>query len=326
MRDSLKLRWVVVGGVLLCAGCESETPSDPVRVVEHETAGTIELEVTYGILQRAVPLRIYLPDEVSPRPLVLFSHGLGGSNQGSRYLGEHWAAHGYVAVFLQHVGSDESVWRNLPASERLTALNGASNLRNTLNRLRDVPAVIDQLAVWSARAGHPLEGRLDLGRIGMAGHSYGAVTTQAVSGQTQRGKARFTDERIKAALVLSPSAPGRGKPSEHFGEVRIPWMLMTGTRDIAVVGTQDLSARLAVFPALPDGDKFELVFEGGEHNAFTDGASPGRERNPNHHPVILALSTAFWDAYLREDETAEAWLKNGLVDERLEPGDRWQFK
>ena len=42
----------------------------------------------------------------------------------------------------------------------------------------------------------------------MSGHSFGAVTTEAVSGEALpiSGK-KFTDPRIKAALVFSPSAP-----------------------------------------------------------------------------------------------------------------------
>jgi hypothetical protein len=46
------------------------------------------------------------------------------------------------------------------------------------------------------------------------------------------------------------------------------------------------------------------------NQVFTDRPLPGdhEPRNPNHHRVILALSTAFWDAYLRNDASALAWL------------------
>ena len=64
------------------------------------------------------------------------------------------------------------------------------------------------------------------------------------------------------------------------------------------VGDIDVPSRLAVYPVLPPGGKYELVLDGAEHSAFTDRPLPGdREtRNPNHHRVILALNTAFWDA------------------------------
>jgi hypothetical protein len=163
----------------------------------------------------------------------------------------------------------------------------------------------------------------------MSGHSFGAVTTQAVSGQkTQRGTALFTDPRIDAAIIMSPSSPNAGSPESAFGEVSIPWLLMTGTKDLAIIGNADMKSRLAVFPALPPGGKYELVLDGAEHSAFTERALPGdtEPRNPNHHRVILALSTAFWDAYLRGDDAAKKWLDGDGPESLLEEGDRWLRK
>jgi len=42
--------------------------------------------------------------------------------------------------------------------------------------------------------------------------------------------------------------------------------------------------------------------------------------------VILALSTAFWDAYLRGDAAAKAWLDGEGTHSVLEKEDRWQIK
>src|ERR1700682_6560759 len=60
---------------------------------------------------RDIPIRVYLPKENKPAPVVLFSHGLGGSREGYAFLRNRWAARGYVAVFLQRPGSDDSVWK-----------------------------------------------------------------------------------------------------------------------------------------------------------------------------------------------------------------------
>ena len=57
--------------------------------------------------------------------------------------------------------------------------------------------------------------------------------------------------------------------------MEIPWLLMTGTKDVAPIGEADLESRLAVFPALPPGGKYELVLDDAEHSAFTDRALPG---------------------------------------------------
>ncbi len=302
---------------------------DPLSLDASFKAKTLELIVGDETRQREIPLRVYLPDRASDASVVLFSHGLGGSREGSAFLGRHWAGRGYMAVFLQHPGSDVSVWQDVPPAKRLAALKEAAGLASFFDRVKDVKAVLDRLEKWNVDPASPLRGRLDLARLGMSGHSFGAVTTQAVSGQGfPLGRVSFTDARIKAALILSPSSPRRGTPGRAFGAVRIPWLLMTGTRDLAVIGNADLASRLAVFPALPPGGKYELVLDKAEHSAFTDRGLPGDKepRNPNHHRAILALSTAFWDAWLGGDPAAKAWLEGPGARAVLEPGDRWQRK
>jgi predicted dienelactone hydrolase len=269
----------------------------------------------------------YLPESTNAAPVVLFSHGLGGSRKGNAYLGNHWAARGYVVVFVQHPGSDDSVWKGRESGNGKKAMEQAASGENYLLRVKDIPAVLDQLEQWNSSGTHALQGRMDLERIGMSGHSFGAVTTQAVSGQTA-GRISFTDPRIKAAIAFSPSSPRRGKAGAAFGSVAIPWLLMTGTKDLSIIGNTDLASRLAVYPALPPGSKYELVLHNAEHSAFSDRALPGdtEKRNPNHHRAILALGTAFWDAYLGEDADAGIWLDGEGAGSVLEEEDRWQRK
>jgi predicted dienelactone hydrolase len=263
-------------------------------------------------------------------PVVLFSHGLGGTRGGSTYLGQHWSARGYVAVFLQHPGSDESVWKDVPRRERMAAMKKAASGENKVARMLDVPAVLNQLATWNGNSSHPFSGRFNLDQIGMSGHSFGAVTTQAVSGQMipVLGK-KYADQRIKAAISFSPSPPRRGDVNAAFAEVNIPWMLMTGTQDASPLNDNiSVEERTQVYPALPDTiDKYQLILIDGQHSAFTDElARLGRNRrNPADHRTILALSTAFWDAYLRNDANALAWLKSEEVNKVLKKGDSWEL-
>lgn len=306
-----------------------EPTYDPLAVAANWKAETLDLTVRDTQRDREIPVHVYLPATKTPAAVVLFSHGLGGSREGNPYLGEHWSGRGYVVVCLQHAGSDEGVWKDVPLLQRMAAMKRAANVQNTLLRFKDVPAVIDQLERWNESADSPLAGRLDLARIGMSGHSFGAVTTQGVSGQRAAfGNVSFTDKRIKAAIAMSPSSPKRGDPQQSFGSVRIPWLLMTGTDDVALVGDTDVASRLAVFPALPPDGKYELVLDGAEHEAFSDRDLPGsqKQRNPNHHRAILALSTAFWDAWLREGPQARKWLDGTGPSSVLEKDDRWQKK
>ncbi len=309
---------------------DSGSSYDPLAISAQFAPETIDLTVHDAGQNRDIPIRLYLPPVKTPVPVVLFSHGLGGSREGSAYLGIHWAGRGYAAVFLQHSGSDTSVWKDKPLGQRMDAMKAAAGVQNFLLRVRDVPAVLDQLDRWNKAAGHVLAGRLDLARVGMSGHSFGAVTTQALAGQSfGKGELSFIDLRIRAAIAFSPSSPRRdGNPMESFGNVKIPWMLMTGTKDVAPIGDADMKSRLAVFPALPPGGKYELVLYNAEHSAFSDRALPGdaEKRNPNHHRAILALSTAFWDTYLRNNEAARTWLDGDGPRSVLEKDDHWQIK
>ncbi len=314
--------------VLLASTTAGADRYDPLVLPTSVAAEPLDLTVHDPTRGRDVPVRVYLPVANQPAPVILVSHGLGGTRAGSAYLGQHWSARGYVVVYLQHPGSDDSVWRDQPEARRMDAMNRAISLQNFILRVKDVVCVLDQFDAWNQKEDHRLFRRLDRPRVGMSGHSFGAATTQAVSGQSVGlvGQ-RYTDRRIRAALALSPSNPRRGDPAAAFASVEIPWMLMTGTKDTAPIGNIDAASRLDVFPNLPATiDKFELVLHNAEHSAFTDRALPGdqEKRNPNHHRAILALSTAFWDTYLRDDAAARQWLLGAGPRSVLEKDDRWQ--
>ena len=325
-------RRIVIGNLRACillvlaglGGVEAKG-YDPLAIDASSRSQVRDLTAHDASRDRDIPVRIYLPSNERSAPVVLFSHGLGGSRAGSAFLGEQWAARGYLAVSVQHPGSDEGVWKSAAPEERMTAMRRAASLENFLLRVRDIPAVLDQLDVWNKSGA--LAGRMDLTKIGMSGHSFGAVTTQAVSGETLPiSGTELTDPRIRAAVIFSPSIPVSTTAERAFRAVKIPWLLMTGTKDIAPIGPADMKARLAVYPALHGAPKYQVVLNNAEHSAFTDRALPGdREpRNPNHHRVILALSTAFWDAYLQGNKDALAWLTGTGPRSVMESADDWK--
>ena len=142
-----------------------------------------------------IPIKVYLPPLSKAAPVILFSHGLGGSREGYAYVGQHWAKRGYVVVMLQHPGSDESVWRGQPLGQRMKAMQDAASAENLLLRLKDVPAVLDQLTKWNVEDKHALKGRLDLEHVGMSGHSFVHQTTQGVAGQTESAERQALHRR-----------------------------------------------------------------------------------------------------------------------------------
>jgi dienelactone hydrolase len=336
MKTSTPLLTTLV--LLLLVQIPAAAEYDPLALDKAKLPAPIDLSIEDAERDREVPVRIYLPDSKDPAPVVLFSHGLGGSRMNNPYLGEHWAGRGYVVVFVQHPGSDESVWRGVRPREIMGKMREAASAENFSLRVKDIPAVLDQLKVWH-EADKTLEGndanvkklagRMDLEHVGMSGHSFGAVTTQAVSGQAFVAGRTLADSRIDAAVMMSHSTPRAGSPDRAFGDVKLPWLLLTGTEDSSPIGDQTPESRLKVYPALPDGDKFQLVLDGADHSAFSHRGRPRDRgsRNDNHHRAILATSTAFWDTYLKDDPDAKKWIESGdSVRAVLEPADKWEHK
>jgi len=299
---------------------------DPLKVPEGEIVSkTFDLKDTAR--EREIPLRVYLPQDTKPAPVILFSHGLGGSRDNNPYLGNHWAKRGYVVVFVQHAGSDESVWKEAETGQRMVAMRKAASLESLMGRVKDIPSVIDALTRWNAEKDHPLGGRMDLEHLGMSGHSFGAVTTQAVAGQAYAGgRVPFLEKRIDAAVMFSPSTPALGDPAKAFASVTIPCLLMTGTLDDSPIGNSTAADRLKVFPALVKAPAWQVVFDKGTHMSFGDRDLKGNSEAGNrYHKPILALSTAFWDARLRGDKEAAAWLNGPEARSVLVTEDKWEM-
>lgn len=319
------LLWACLPGVGRAASATA-VPYDPSRTDAPPAAYE---DFSIGIEQgaRELPLRLYRAAGAARHGLILFSHGLGGSRAAAGFLGEHRAARGHAVLFVQHPGSDAAVWQDVPPAQRAAALRGAATAGQLLRRVRDIGALVSMLR----EPGHALPLRIgprfDAARIGMAGHSFGARTTQVVAGQRLPGYGTtLSVGNIVAALVLSPSAPRGADPHEAFGAVARPWMLVTGTEDEIAIGAR-LGERLAVYPALPAGGKYELVLDGARHSAFVDGHSFDRApRDPRHHAALKAVSAAFWDAWLTGDDAARRWLEGPGVRRVLAPADRWRHK
>ncbi len=315
--------------LLMSATTNVSAQYNPLELIHANPIATEDFTVVDSDRKREIPIRVFIPDGSTAAPIVMFSHGLGGARTNNAFLGNHWAARGYVAIFVQHPGSDESVWRNLALTERMSAMQQAASPIQLVARCLDVSRVIDELQRWNQMTDHPLHQKLDLEKIGMTGHSFGAHTTQALCGQNfPLVRERYRDKRLKCAIAFSPSSPLRGSAKESFADVQVPWLLMTGTRDTVPIGGQTVESRLAVYPNLPDSiAKFELVLYEAEHSAFSERSLPNERgrRNPNHHRAILAISSAFLDAFLKEDDAAKNWLVTDQVKSVLEADDRWQF-
>ncbi len=268
---------------------------------------------------RAVPYKIYYPVTASgPRPVVVFSHGLGGSREGGAYLGQHLASWGYIAVHIQHPGSDESVWRGLTDRDEIVRRLAAAtrDIDVIRGRFEDVPFALDQLQLMHASG--PLAGRIDMSRIGMSGHSFGAVSTLTAAGQAMRiAGLRFKEPRFKAAIAYSPNKPqGRADLDEVYDGITIPILHFTGTNDTNPLNPdQPASDRTIPFQHIPAPGQYLVVLNGGDHMVFGGEGGKRRGRDDSNdaafHRLIVEMSVNFWDAYLMGDADALSWLRNG---------------
>lgn len=281
-------------------------------------------------LERDVPAKIYFPQEgAGPFPVVIFSHGLGGSREYYEYLGRHWAGCGYVSVHITHLGSDDSVWKDLPIAERGKSLQkAAANLSNALERPIDGQFALNQIEKLNAEESSPLKGRLDLKAMAIAGHSFGGYTTLALAGQTFMPpffqSKRYDEPRLKAAIQMSAPAPTiRRDLDGTFASIKIPVMHMTGTKDFLELLPQTTAAdRRIPFDHMSQAETCLVIFNDGDHFIFSGrermAASPERiAQDAVFQKLICASTTAFWDAYLNGNFAAKKWLLEGGCEKRL---------
>ena len=256
-----------------------------------------------------------------PRPLIVFSHGFGGNLDAFPNTSAAWARAGYVTAHPTHADSLRPAPDRTPLGEelaRLRAQRQATGERGeAFVRMLDDPAhlngrVSDVAAILAAAADGnglpaPLQRRIDAGRMGMAGHSYGAYTTLALGGATvRRGEAlrSFAEPRFAAFMPISAQGAGRmGLETQSFADMRRPCLWITGSRDFGAA-QEPPDWRLQGFDLSPPGDKYSLFVADARHSDFD--APPG---GPEVGEALRARQVAFWDAYVRGDEEAKAALR-----------------
>ena len=292
---------------------------------------------------------IEYPTRPGPHPLVIFSHGFGGSNRAYVGLSSYWASNGYVVMKPAHADAArrpselDDVWESQTATD-------------WRNRVRDVTFLIDSLDRIEQQFPE-LAGKIDRNRIGVGGHSYGAYTAMLVGGvRTYPGAASYRDERVKAIIAMSPQGPSdvRGLTRESWTELRIPTLFMTGTRDRGISDAETPEWRREAFELSAAGDKWLIVLPDAGHAAFTgrmerfteaqardttrrdpvDPQDPNNPRDPTEPQprlpqrtrtrgtadrmadrarssfgTIKILSLAFFDAYVRGDAPGKEQLE-----------------
>lgn len=271
-------------------------------------AGLEDLTLHDNTRDKDLEIRVRFPSDAKAGdrfPLVVFSHGAGGSKSAFPELTEHWASHGYVVVLPTH---SDSIQKRRREGEDLSRLrqNPRSLVRDVdpSDRLADVRLILDQLGTIEDRipalrepppqiAGDPTKahtpapdagskrgsgvdaraGRIDRDRIAMAGHSAGAYTTQIAFGVKVRGPRLaggltprdVGDERFKAAIVIS----GQGLTNLSF--TRDSWSELSKPM-LVIAGSKDVS-RISNETPQSRREPFELARPGDKYLLFIEGAT-----------------------------------------------------
>jgi predicted dienelactone hydrolase len=280
--------------------------------------------------RRRVPIKVHLPQLPGTYPVVVISHGAGGWWDANLAQARHLASHGYIVLALEHVGSNiAKMKQGFRAEKNLKAMTRDRD--EVLGRPNDVRFAIDKAEEWN-RTHDELKGRLDLTRVGMLGHSFGAYTTLVTCGArvaldwltptVAPGSGLgpdLGDKRVKACVALSPQGPG--EPffiDKSFATIDRPVLGITGSADVS----QGLPPenRRKFFALIPPGDKAFLWLANADHNGFSDSSGAGKmklnsESRQDVQPIVRAATLLFFEAYLRGDKEAGM----ALNEEKLRP-------
>ena len=322
------LTLLVVAGVLFVRWLQSRprprvvSVSKPVALkgVDNAPVSAVEVLVLRDQARRKkLHLRITYPSIItSPTklPIIVFSHGRGGSKDDYQLLVQYWCARDYACIQLNHYDALP------PKGKRLSR-----DLRDWASRPKDVSLVLDSLSDIM-QAIPELAERLDLERIGVGGHSFGAHTAQLLGGLTardhERGRVSYRDRRVSAVFLLSPQGRGRLHSPDSWSTIRLPMMTITGTRDDGRNG-EDYTWRLDPFELSAPGDKYLIVIRDADHGF---GGIP---RSSAQYPyaqdeevagIVQEESLRFWNAYLKGDIDAREALRSershGAISTRVE--------
>jgi predicted dienelactone hydrolase len=270
---------------------------------------------------RPLPVKVHVPEAGGPCPVVVLSHGGGGHRDANFAQAHHLATHGFVVLCTEHPGSNTEVLkRGFRITENLKSMTRDAS--EVLGRPKDVRFALDRAAEWN-RDHERLRSRMDLARVGMMGHSFGAYTTLVVCGARPaldwlappvppgKGLAPdLSDPRVSCGVALSPQGPGEPFFSEAgFATIRTPLLGITGSRDMQQ--GLDPENRRRGFALWPEGNKILLWLANADHTAFSDSTgAPGRRAmlpsaaRDDAQPVARAATLLFFRAHLRKEEPA----------------------
>jgi len=253
-----------------------------------------------------------MADATSPWPLVVYSHCFQCLGVSGATIAVHLASRGIIVAMPDH--TDDTLFDKLDGAE--------SQLGDAFLQVRaaDLSAVIDRLL--SAEAPELLRDRVDASRIGVMGHSFGAVTT---------GRLLQLEDRVVAGLAFAAPMENPLFPSVHMAEIHRPVMWVVAGEDNSIMEIGNLILRTNFEAANLPAWKVEVADAGhwsfsdlcGLVDAFAPGCGEGsRQTRPgepfSYLPVADGLeigrryAAAFFAAQLQGDEAGYGALEEAF--------------
>jgi len=301
---------------------------------------------------RDVSVKIYHPTEPGPFPVILFSHGAGDSKEGAPLLTRYWCSYGYVCVHPSHF---EEEGDTIPqySMARFKLEFELIDLLGPLawyDRVRDITHILDSFEELAALA-PGVAGKMDTARVGVGGHSLGGYTALLVGGVMVQDPLfgefiDYSDDRVGPILVMSgPGNDDSELVEDSWAPLTGPMMVMGGSRDPGVFGTLmgiPASWRMAPYEYAPGTDKYRVFLDGARHltylgplrideeaywfdqwpEALPDSwaarfmTTPVGAPEANIFQDVAVASLAFWEAYLKDEQAAQDFLRSGALEQR----------
>jgi fermentation-respiration switch protein FrsA (DUF1100 family) len=266
----------------------------------------------------ALQVRVSAPVSGGDLPIVLLSHGHGSSNNlsslnGYGPLASYWAARGFVVIQPTHLSS--------ATLRGVVDPNGPEGALFWRSRAEDMTRVIDALdAIEEAVPG--LRGRMNRGRVAVAGHSLGGMTAGMLLGERVTDAdgtvVDLRDQRIAAGVIIA----GPGNPTYLTGAARdrypilrtldfsamtAPALVVVGDRDVNPMFSDQAEYRAGAYTLSP-GPKALLTVIGGEHILGGISGYDAAETTDESPARVEAVAQLTW-AYLRSalDPADPAW-------------------
>ena len=295
----------------------------------------LDVSVTDPLTNRDIGLRVRIPAGEGRAGLIVYSPGLGCGLSAGQAWCEAWQEAGFFVVTLDHPVTGSSLWDTNGTTLRENLARALAVAQYGL-RVADCSHVISLCLTT-----HEISGRVDAQRIGVAGHSFGALTAQSIAGQRLGGQ-DVSDSRVRAAIAFSPGALSAER-AKSMASVHIPFFCVTGDHDSfvtigsgkeAMVLGSALANRLAVFDNLPRGKRQLLVLTRADHMTFAgapfDASRYSRDPgvnaagDPAAWARINAITTPFWQHYLGQGGDPESGRRAmaGRMEKAKLPEDR----